>query len=109
MVSLGKTMCTAARECLSQMVDACKEAGAELTVGYTSMREDMMSGPDTERRIALRTMCGDLGIPFIGPTETLRAKCKFELGVFFFANDNHGTKDDHRVIAELIAQSLSKP
>jgi len=47
MVSLGKTMCTAARECLSQMVDACKEAGAELTVGYTSMREDMMSGPDT--------------------------------------------------------------
>lgn len=106
---LSRDEIDAARECLSQMVDACKEAGAELTVVYTSMREDMMPGPDAERRIALRTMCGDLGIPFIDPTETLRAKCNFEPGVFFFANDNHWTKDGHRVVAELIAQSLSKP
>jgi len=107
--SLTSDEIDSARECLSQMLAACKASGAALTVMYTSMRGDMLPGPDSERRVALRTLCNELAIPFVDPTDAMRAQSDTGPDALFFAQDNHWNPDGHRIVAEVIAQSLSAP
>jgi hypothetical protein len=96
-------------QCLSDMLASCQESEAELTVVYTSMPEDMLRGEDSERRVALRKICHDLGIPLVDPTDPMRTRSDSGPDALFFAQDHHWSRDGHKVVAEVIAQSLLSP
>lgn len=93
----------AVRTCLEAMRNDCQGKGAEFVVAYVPIREDVRIAEVSERRSALATICSDLGIRLIDPTDRMRSDAAGDPDALFFKSDAHWTARGHRAFADALA------